>query len=115
MKNKKGETPLRLISSYGACGIVKLLCKHEAGVVDTADGEGRTPLSLAVEHGHEKVVKHLLDTGPSIDLAELQPLERPKWVTLEKREAMLQLVRDKQAARILDGPSQDCTKPESGD
>ena len=100
-ENSDGKTLLLPASSYGKDGVVQLLLQRGVVEVDAADGKDRTPLSYAMEHGHEEVVKHLLDAGAKIDLTELEALERPKWVTLEKRDAMLQMVRSAQKARIL--------------
>jgi len=41
---------------------VKLLLATRKVDVDVKDGNGRTPLSYAAEHGHEAVVKLLLET-----------------------------------------------------
>ena len=99
IRNKDGETPILPASSYGKADVVKLLLQNRATEVDVLDGKGRTPLSYAMEHGHEEVLKHLINAGARIEITELEALEKPKRVKQEKRDAMLQLARAAQRSR----------------
>ncbi|KAK3299914.1 ankyrin repeat-containing domain protein [Chaetomium fimeti] len=47
--------------------------------VDSKDSSGRTPLSLAAEHGYEAVAKLLLENGAEIDLKDAQGYAPIDW------------------------------------
>lgn len=55
--NQEGHTPLHLACKLGYLDAVKLLVQH--GEVVCYDGQGKTPLDLARESGHESVVQWL--------------------------------------------------------
>ena len=50
-------------------------------------------LYYAVAHGDKEVVKSLLAAGPNIDIEELEAQEKSQYLPAEKREVVLQLVR----------------------
>ena len=60
-------TGVHLAAYFGLTGVIMALHKngHNPDVKDTY---GRTPLSWAAEHGHEAVVKLLLEKGTELEL-----------------------------------------------
>lgn len=57
---RDNQPSLCLAASRGNSDIVQLLLSHALDV-NMTNGEGQTPLHLAVEHGHQRVVKVLLN------------------------------------------------------
>ncbi len=56
------EIPLHTAARFGHSRIVALLLEHGAAL-NTADGEGNTPLFNALENGHEEAARLLLAAG----------------------------------------------------
>ncbi|VVC25448.1 Ion transport domain,Ankyrin repeat-containing domain,Ankyrin repeat [Cinara cedri] len=65
IKNHNGESPLHFGARYGRYNIVKRLLDSEKGafIINESDGEGLTPLHIASQQGHTKVVQLFLNRG----------------------------------------------------
>jgi ankyrin repeat protein len=60
------RTPLWLAARNGQGAVVAALLQHQANV-NSADRLGRTALRLAIQGGHDNVVRTLLDSGAEIE------------------------------------------------
>lgn len=65
LKNNNNESPLHFAARYGRYNTVKQLLDSEKGtfIINECDGEGLTPLHIASQQGHSKVVQLLLNRG----------------------------------------------------
>ncbi|KAL1130420.1 hypothetical protein AAG570_011668, partial [Ranatra chinensis] len=65
LKNNNNESPLHFAARYGRYNTVKQLLNSEKGsfIINETDGEGLTPLHIASQQGHTRVVQLLLDRG----------------------------------------------------
>ncbi|KAG8311698.1 Transient receptor putative cation channel sub A member 1 [Homalodisca vitripennis] len=65
LKNNNNESPLHFAARYGRFNTVKQLLDSEKGsfIINETDGEGLTPLHIASQQGHTKVVQLLLNRG----------------------------------------------------
>ncbi|XP_050421668.1 transient receptor potential cation channel subfamily A member 1 isoform X3 [Adelges cooleyi] len=65
IKNHNGESPLHFGARYGRYNIVKRLLDSEKGafIINESDGDGLTPLHIASQQGHTKVVQLFLNRG----------------------------------------------------
>nr|WUF06608.1 transient receptor potential cation channel subfamily A member 1 [Cacopsylla chinensis] len=65
LKNNSNESPLHLAARYGRFNTVKKLLSSERGsfIINECDGEGLTPLHIASQQGHTRVVQLLLNRG----------------------------------------------------
>lgn len=67
--DKLDYSPLRIATSHGYTGIVKLLLTYGA-IVNATNIDGLTPLLCAASKGHNKTVKLLLKAGADPDAAD---------------------------------------------
>ena len=65
LKNNNNESPLHFAARYGRYNTVKQLLDSEKGtfIINECDGEGLTPLHIASQQGHTRVVQLLLNRG----------------------------------------------------
>ncbi|CAG9824314.1 unnamed protein product [Phaedon cochleariae] len=65
LKNNNNESPLHFAARFGRYNTVKQLVDSEKGtfIINESDGGGLTPLHIASQQGHTKVVRLLLDRG----------------------------------------------------
>nr|XP_036215169.1 transient receptor potential cation channel subfamily A member 1 isoform X8 [Bactrocera oleae] len=65
LKNNNNESPLHFAARYGRFNTVKQLLDSEKGsfIINESDGEGLTPLHIASQQGHTRVVQLLLNRG----------------------------------------------------
>ncbi|KAL4933385.1 ankyrin repeat domain-containing protein [Aspergillus undulatus] len=63
--------PLWIAACNGHCDIVSYLSRLNGVAVNFTDAEGYTPLAIAAKHGHEEVIRLLLESG------EVFPLNSP--------------------------------------
>lgn len=65
LKNNNNESPLHFAARYGRYNTVKQLLDSEKGtfIINECDGEGLTPLHIASQQGHSRVVQLLLNRG----------------------------------------------------
>jgi transient receptor potential cation channel subfamily A member 1 len=65
LKNNNNESPLHFAARYGRFNTVKQLLDSEKGtfIINECDGEGLTPLHIASQQGHSRVVQLLLNRG----------------------------------------------------
>ncbi|XP_075228695.1 transient receptor potential cation channel A1 [Lycorma delicatula] len=65
LKNNNNESPLHFAARYGRYHTVKQLLDSEKGsfIINETDGEGLTPLHIASQQGHTRVVQLLLNRG----------------------------------------------------
>ncbi|XP_053956221.1 transient receptor potential cation channel subfamily A member 1 [Anastrepha ludens] len=65
LKNNNNESPLHFAARYGRFNTVKQLLDSEKGsfIINESDGEGLTPLHIASQQGHTRVVQFLLNRG----------------------------------------------------
>ncbi|VEN45025.1 unnamed protein product [Callosobruchus maculatus] len=65
LKNNNNESPLHFAARYGRYNTVKQLLDSEKGtfIINEGDGEGLTPLHIASQQGHTRVVQLLLNRG----------------------------------------------------
>ncbi|XP_060520037.1 transient receptor potential cation channel subfamily A member 1 isoform X2 [Cylas formicarius] len=65
LKNNNNESPLHFAARYGRYNTVRQLLDSEKGtfVINESDGEGMTPLHIASQQGHARVVQLLLNRG----------------------------------------------------
>ncbi|XP_057671401.1 transient receptor potential cation channel subfamily A member 1 isoform X2 [Diorhabda carinulata] len=65
LKNNNNESPLHFAARYGRYNTVKQLLDSEKGtfIINESDGGGLTPLHIASQQGHTKVVQLLLNRG----------------------------------------------------
>lgn len=62
-KFRREITGLHLTAYFRVKTVIRLLLNTGKVDADSKDGDGRTPLLLAAQNGHEAVVKLLLDTS----------------------------------------------------
>ncbi|XP_070579658.1 transient receptor potential cation channel subfamily A member 1-like [Ptychodera flava] len=65
-KDIEERLPIHVASENGRLECVQVLAKHCPTRINDDDADGRTPLLLASEQGHEKLVQHLLKVGADI-------------------------------------------------
>ncbi|XP_045463564.1 transient receptor potential cation channel subfamily A member 1 isoform X3 [Harmonia axyridis] len=65
LKNNNNESPLHFAARFGRFHTVKQLLDSEKGtfIINECDGEGLTPLHIASQHGHTRIVQLLLNRG----------------------------------------------------
>ncbi|XP_046587542.1 transient receptor potential cation channel subfamily A member 1 [Neodiprion lecontei] len=65
LKNNNKESPLHFAARYGRYNTARQLLDSEKGtfIINESDGEGLTPLHIASQQGHMRVVQLLLDRG----------------------------------------------------
>lgn len=65
LKNNNNESPLHFGARYGRYNTVKQLLDSEKGsfIINESDGDGLTPLHIASQQGHTRVVQLLLNRG----------------------------------------------------
>ena len=65
LKNNNNESPLHFAARYGRYNTVRQLLDSEKGsfIINESDGEGLTPLHIASQQGHTRVVQLLLNRG----------------------------------------------------
>ncbi|XP_055707282.1 transient receptor potential cation channel subfamily A member 1 isoform X3 [Phlebotomus papatasi] len=65
LKNNNNESPLHFAARYGRFNTVRQLLDSEKGtfIINESDGEGLTPLHIASQQGHTRVVQLLLNRG----------------------------------------------------
>lgn len=65
LKNNNNESPLHFAARYGRFNTVKQLLDSEKGtfIINESDGFGLTPLHIASQQGHARVVQLLLNRG----------------------------------------------------
>ncbi|XP_050537848.1 transient receptor potential cation channel subfamily A member 1 isoform X2 [Daktulosphaira vitifoliae] len=65
IKNHNGESPLHFGARYGRFNTVKRLLDSEKGafIINESDGDGLTPLHIASQQGHTKIVQLFLNRG----------------------------------------------------
>ncbi|XP_046391330.1 transient receptor potential cation channel subfamily A member 1 [Ischnura elegans] len=65
LKNNNNESPLHFAARYGRYNSVRQLLDSEKGtfIINESDGEGLTPLHIASQQGHTRVVQLLLNRG----------------------------------------------------
>ncbi|KAJ1525322.1 hypothetical protein ONE63_010144 [Megalurothrips usitatus] len=65
LKNHNNESPLHFAARYGRFNTVRHLLDSEKGsfIINESDGEGLTPLHIASQQGHTRVVQLLLNRG----------------------------------------------------
>ena len=96
-KNKFGDTPLHLASSYGGLEGVKCLIENGAQV-DAQNEYGRTPLHIAVmaKRGKLEVVKFLIENGGAeIDVRDHRDKTALCYATEYKKPEMVKYLVQK--------------------
>lgn len=65
LKNNNNESALHFAARYGRYNTVRQLLDSEKGtfIINESDGEGLTPLHIASQQGHTRVVQLLLNRG----------------------------------------------------
>ncbi|KAE8746051.1 hypothetical protein FOCC_FOCC007174 [Frankliniella occidentalis] len=65
LKNHNNESPLHFAARFGRYNTVRQLLDSEKGsfIINESDGEGLTPLHIASQQGHTRVVQLLLNRG----------------------------------------------------
>ncbi|XP_037953086.1 transient receptor potential cation channel subfamily A member 1 [Teleopsis dalmanni] len=65
LKNNNNESPLHFAARYGRYNTVRQLLDSEKGsfIINESDGVGMTPLHIASQQGHTRVVQLLLNRG----------------------------------------------------
>ncbi|XP_062137257.1 transient receptor potential cation channel subfamily A member 1 isoform X8 [Drosophila sulfurigaster albostrigata] len=65
LKNNNNESPLHFAARYGRYNTVRQLLDSEKGsfIINESDGAGMTPLHIASQQGHTRVVQLLLNRG----------------------------------------------------
>ncbi|XP_030385456.1 transient receptor potential cation channel subfamily A member 1 isoform X3 [Scaptodrosophila lebanonensis] len=65
LKNNNNESPLHFAARYGRYNTVRQLLDSEKGsfIINESDGMGMTPLHIASQQGHTRVVQLLLNRG----------------------------------------------------
>jgi hypothetical protein len=90
-------TGVHLAAYFGLTGVIMALLKnrHNPDVKDTYD---RSPLSWAVEKGHEAVVKLLLEKGAELEAKDNRYGQTPlSWAAVKGHEAVVKLLLEKGA------------------
>jgi ankyrin repeat protein len=79
---------------------------------DSRNSDGRTPLSLTAELGHEAVVKLLLTTpGVNATSADSKDCTSPWWAAQSGNEVVTQALLAKMEKACLDTPDSDDETP----
>jgi ankyrin repeat protein len=69
IRDLDGMTPLHVAASCGRAGTTRLLIQRRLDI-DAINIWKQTPLHLACSNGHEQCVRHLLEAGARMDLAD---------------------------------------------
>jgi ankyrin repeat protein len=78
--------------------------------VESKDEDGRTPLSLAAEKGHESVIKQLIERGADLESKDKYGLTPLSWAAengheaVVKKRADLDLKDNEEADAAVTGP-----------
>ncbi|CAG8379268.1 unnamed protein product, partial [Penicillium salamii] len=91
------STGLHLAAYFGLAMSMSRMLDLKADI-NSQDGDGRTALLVAIERGHDKVVKMLLDRNADVDFQHTDG-RTPLFVAIEHgREIVVKLLLDRNAA-----------------
>ena len=89
---RKGSL-VRFASQHSLLSVMKAMIDSGVNVnFDTKDEHGLTPLSLAAMHGHEEVVRLLIERGIEIDSRDYQEQTPLSWAASRGHEAVVRLL-----------------------
>lgn len=87
-----GRTALSIAAEHARDATLRTLMEDNAGQIDLADTEGRTPLSYAAGNGHTLTVDHLLHNKSFVDAADNQKRTPLAWAAASGHIATSQLL-----------------------
>ncbi|KAL9570475.1 hypothetical protein ACKAV7_005406 [Fusarium commune] len=94
----EGASLLHVISMYGVAGVLWTILERadQVGInINSKDSSGRTALLWAAEHGHEAIVRLLLDRGAYTEAVDKWEGRTPlSWAAERGHEVVVQLLLD---------------------
>ena len=97
----KDSTGLHLVARFGLAIILEALLLNQVGetalVLERRDSEGKTLLCLAAEHGHERMVKLLLDKGADVNAQDGEYGNALRAASARGHETVVKLLLDRNA------------------
>jgi ankyrin repeat protein len=92
----KQTTGIHIAANFGIVKVVSELANMEP--FDSRDTYGRTPLSWAASHGHQAIVKLLLEKNANIETKDTECNQTPlSWAARSGHEAIVKLLLEKNA------------------
>ncbi|KAL8620271.1 hypothetical protein ACOMHN_064561 [Nucella lapillus] len=77
LADRQGFTPLHIAVRASSLACVQLLLQYDPQLLEERDGQGASPLTLAVQKGQSDLCRYLLQAGADVTAREVQTLRTP--------------------------------------
>ena len=80
-KDRTGKTAAHYCAENTSINCIEQILANSPSLINEKDGEGYTPLHLAIISGNKTIVQHLLDKGAEVNAVDNERHSLVHWAT----------------------------------